>query len=119
MDKEVVPMCRVCVFCGSKSGNDPRIHEMTRELAGDLARRGRTLVYGGGSVGLPSRAWPGISPQPGLHQDIPSVINFAGVRLPAAGSVCRAQSEQHFAIFSVRLRVFERGDRRVRRTLTD
>lgn len=45
-------MRRVCVFCGSKSGNDPRIHEMTRELAGDLARRGRTLVYGGGSVGL-------------------------------------------------------------------
>lgn len=52
MDKHAIPMRRVCVFCGSKSGNDPQIHETTRRLAAELARAGRTLVYGGGSVGL-------------------------------------------------------------------
>ncbi len=48
----MISMRRVCVFCGSKSGNDPQIHEMTRRLAGELAGTGRSLVYGGGSVGL-------------------------------------------------------------------
>ena len=52
MDKLAIPMRRVCVFCGSKSGNDPQIQETTRRLAAELARTGRALVYGGGSVGL-------------------------------------------------------------------
>jgi uncharacterized protein (TIGR00730 family) len=52
MEKHAIPLRRVCVFCGSKSGNDPRIHEMTAQLAGELARTGRTLIYGGGTVGL-------------------------------------------------------------------
>jgi uncharacterized protein (TIGR00730 family) len=52
MDKHAIPMRRVCVFCGSKSGNDPQIQETTRRLAAELARTGRVLVYGGGSVGL-------------------------------------------------------------------
>jgi uncharacterized protein (TIGR00730 family) len=52
MEKHVILMRRVCVFCGSKSGSDPQIHEMTRRLAGELAGTGRSLVYGGGSVGL-------------------------------------------------------------------
>jgi uncharacterized protein (TIGR00730 family) len=48
----MMSMRRVCVFCGSKSGNEPAIVEMTVQLARELARTGRTLVYGGGSVGL-------------------------------------------------------------------
>jgi uncharacterized protein (TIGR00730 family) len=35
----------VCVFCGSRSGTEPAYEEAARSL-------GRTLVYGGGSVGL-------------------------------------------------------------------
>jgi len=42
----------VCVFCGSSTGTDPRYAAAAVELGGEIARRGWTLVYGGGSVGL-------------------------------------------------------------------
>ena len=42
----------LCVYCGSKSGADPR-HEATAAKLGRLmAQSGVRLVYGGGSVGL-------------------------------------------------------------------
>ncbi len=43
---------RVCVFCGSSTGSNPSIVDATVELGNELAERGMTLVYGGGSVGL-------------------------------------------------------------------
>ncbi len=46
------PMARLCVFCGSSPGSDPRYLEAAREMGRTLARRGLGLVYGGGSVGL-------------------------------------------------------------------
>lgn len=45
-------MKSVCVFCGSSPGNHPRYLETARALGSLLARRGCTLVYGGGRVGL-------------------------------------------------------------------
>jgi uncharacterized protein (TIGR00730 family) len=43
---------RICVFCGSSSGNQP-IYTRTAETIGRLlALRGVELVYGGGKVGL-------------------------------------------------------------------
>ena len=45
-------MKRVCVFCGSSPGADPRFLETAVHLAGTLAARGLGLVYGGASVGL-------------------------------------------------------------------
>jgi hypothetical protein len=45
-------MKRICVFCGSSSGHDPRYLEAARTMGQTLARRGLGLVYGGGSVGL-------------------------------------------------------------------
>jgi uncharacterized protein (TIGR00730 family) len=42
----------VCVFCGSASGNDPAFAAAARESGCEIAARGWTLVYGGGSVGL-------------------------------------------------------------------
>jgi uncharacterized protein (TIGR00730 family) len=43
---------RVCVFCGSSPGADPVYVESARALGEELARRGITLIYGGGRVGL-------------------------------------------------------------------
>lgn len=43
---------RVCVYCGSNSGSDPKYVESARALGEELARRGLGLVYGGGRVGL-------------------------------------------------------------------
>ncbi len=45
-------MKRLCVFCGSSPGNDPRYLEAARTMGRTLAARGLGLVYGGGSVGL-------------------------------------------------------------------
>lgn len=42
----------VCVFCGSSAGRDPAYAAAARELGTRLAAEGRTLVYGGGRVGL-------------------------------------------------------------------
>lgn len=43
---------RVCVFCGSNQGNDPRYRDAAAEIGRQLAARGWGVVYGGGRVGL-------------------------------------------------------------------
>lgn len=42
----------VCVFCGSRFGNDPAYERDARELGRTLGDNGWRLVYGGGNVGL-------------------------------------------------------------------
>jgi len=46
------PLGAVCVFCGSSTGEDPAFAAAARAFGRTLARRGTTLVYGGGHVGL-------------------------------------------------------------------
>lgn len=48
----MVELTRVCVYCGSSPGADPRYADVARELGAQLVARGIGLVYGGGSVGL-------------------------------------------------------------------
>jgi uncharacterized protein (TIGR00730 family) len=43
---------RVCVYCGSSAGDDPRFAAVAREFGAALARAGIGVVYGGGRVGL-------------------------------------------------------------------
>ncbi len=45
-------MKRICVYCGSSSGDRPAYAESARALGKLLAERGIGLVYGGGLVGL-------------------------------------------------------------------
>ena len=45
-------MRRICVFCGSSPGRDPRHAEQARALARELVSRRIGVVFGGGSVGL-------------------------------------------------------------------
>ena len=42
----------ICVFCASSPGADPLYAETAQAVGIEIARRGWTLVYGGGSVGL-------------------------------------------------------------------
>lgn len=42
----------VAVFCGSNPGDDPAYRRAAEILGAGLAQAGRTLVYGGGRVGL-------------------------------------------------------------------
>ena len=46
------PLGRVCVFCGSATGEAPVFAAAARSFGRLLAARGTTLVYGGGHVGL-------------------------------------------------------------------
>lgn len=43
---------RVCVYCGSAPGDDPRFAATARAFGTALARAGIGVVYGGGRVGL-------------------------------------------------------------------
>ena len=45
-------MKRLCVYCGSSSGNSPTFTAAARELGEAIATRGIELVYGGARVGL-------------------------------------------------------------------
>lgn len=45
-------MKSVCIFCGSNPGNDEVYGTGARAMGAEVARRGLTLVYGGGAVGL-------------------------------------------------------------------
>jgi len=45
-------MSSICVYCGSSPGSDPAFLRAAREIGMLIARRGHTLVYGGGNVGL-------------------------------------------------------------------
>jgi uncharacterized protein (TIGR00730 family) len=45
-------MKRVCVFCGSSMGSRPAYKLAAKAMGEALGRRGLSLVYGGGNVGL-------------------------------------------------------------------
>ncbi len=45
-------MPRICVFCGSSSGNNPAYSHAAEQLGRSLAERKIDLVYGGARVGL-------------------------------------------------------------------
>jgi uncharacterized protein (TIGR00730 family) len=45
----------VCVYCGSRDGEQPAYAEAARAIGGGIARRGWKLVYGGGRAGLMGR----------------------------------------------------------------
>ena len=47
-----MPMDSVCVFCGSRNGDDPAYVEAARATGTAIAKRGWRLVYGGGNIGL-------------------------------------------------------------------
>ncbi|WP_135076595.1 TIGR00730 family Rossman fold protein [Terasakiella sp. SH-1] len=42
----------LCVFCGSKNGNDPEFVKEAQKLGKMMADQGVELVYGGGSIGI-------------------------------------------------------------------
>ena len=43
---------RLCVYCGSGAGTDPRFKAAAAKLGRDMAEAGIDLVYGGGGNGL-------------------------------------------------------------------
>jgi uncharacterized protein (TIGR00730 family) len=48
----MAPISSVCVYCGSRKGDDPSWRRAAERLGRGLAERGVELVYGGGTIGL-------------------------------------------------------------------
>jgi hypothetical protein len=49
--QEIFMIKTIRVFCGSAKGNSPMYGELAKEFGRLMARKGITLVYGGGNVG--------------------------------------------------------------------
>jgi uncharacterized protein (TIGR00730 family) len=47
-----MPINSICIYCGSSTGSNPIYAEAARAMGAAIAERGKTLVYGGGAVGL-------------------------------------------------------------------
>ena len=47
-----VPKLSVCVYCGSRAGDDAAFADAARAMGQAIGRRGWRLVYGGGRAGL-------------------------------------------------------------------
>ena len=45
-------MKRICVYCGSSPGRNPRYRQAASRLGKAMHERGLGLVYGGASVGM-------------------------------------------------------------------
>ena len=43
---------KICVFCGSNTGNKPEFMEAAKELGRVMAEKNIHLVYGGGNLGM-------------------------------------------------------------------
>ena len=43
---------RIAIYCGSATPSDPIYMQIAREIGAKLAKKGITIVYGGGKVGL-------------------------------------------------------------------
>jgi uncharacterized protein (TIGR00730 family) len=52
MTNIALSLTSLCVFCGSNPGHDPRFAQAASALGALLARRGTSVVYGGGHTGL-------------------------------------------------------------------
>jgi uncharacterized protein (TIGR00730 family) len=48
----IFAMLRLCIFCGSNTGNNQRFKDSASELARAVVHAGYGVVYGGGRVGL-------------------------------------------------------------------
>lgn len=52
MNRSIEPKFSLCVYCGSREGNDPRFAEAARAVGRWIGEASGQLVYGGGHAGL-------------------------------------------------------------------
>lgn len=71
--QDAAPIKRICVFCGSSFGNNPKFRVAAKALGQSLADRQIELVYGGGQLGLMG--------------DVASVVASKGVERNGSNSV--------------------------------
>lgn len=45
-------MKNICVYCGSRKGNNPKFPELAKQAGREIAHRDWGIVYGGGKIGM-------------------------------------------------------------------
>ncbi|MAO63570.1 MAG: TIGR00730 family Rossman fold protein [Balneola sp.] len=45
-------MKNICVYCGSRKGNNPKFPELAKQAGREIAHRDWGVVYGGGKIGM-------------------------------------------------------------------
>ena len=71
---------KVCVFCGSKSGNDESYLKIAFKVGKELSEKKYTIIYGGGKVGLMGALADGVSSNKGnLFSIIPKYFKNKNV----------------------------------------
>jgi uncharacterized protein (TIGR00730 family) len=96
----------VAVFCGSRTGNDPRYREAAQALGRGLAEAGIKLVYGGGGIGLMGVVADAVLLAGGsVHGVIPEFLTRREVAHPSIGELDVTDS-----MHSRKQRMFELAD---------
>lgn len=96
----------ICVFCGSKPGEDPAHMALARELGNAIGARGMTLVYGGGRIGLMGAVAEAAS---GSGADVVGVIPDFLMKLEV-GNTANGSLEITDSMHSRKRRMFEISD---------
>jgi uncharacterized protein (TIGR00730 family) len=82
-------MKRLCVFCGSSSGTNPKYLSLASELGEKMAQRQIGLVYGGASIGLMGKVADEVLNKKGI------VIGVIPESLTSLEIIHRGLTEQH------------------------
>ena len=78
----------LCVFCGSKNGNNLIYKKAAKELGTYLAKNKIRLVYGGGSLGLMGELASSVNRNKGdILGVIPKPVSYTHLTLPTICSV--------------------------------
>jgi uncharacterized protein (TIGR00730 family) len=96
----------VCVFCGARPGANPALVQAARDLGAAIGESGRTLVFGGGRVGLMGEL-ARATREAGGH-----VAGFIPEHLERAERADKTLPELHVVpdMHTRKLRMFERAD---------
>ena len=79
---------KVCVFCGSKNGNDKNYLKIAFEVGRKLSEKKYTIIYGGGKIGLMGALAEGVNSTKGnLFSIIPKYFQDKDVILKNSNKI--------------------------------
>ena len=79
---------KVCVFCGSKNGNDKNYLKIAFEVGRKLSKKKYTIIYGGGKIGLMGALAEGVNANKGnLFSIIPKYFKDKNVVLKNSNKI--------------------------------
>jgi uncharacterized protein (TIGR00730 family) len=79
---------KICVFCGSKNGNNENFKKIAFKVGKELARKKYTIIYGGGKIGLMGALAEGVNSTKGnLFSIIPKYFQDKDIVLKNSNKI--------------------------------